>query len=79
MKHISPTQLFKEQVEHIGEKRAAAVLDNFIPVERTIKYALCHNNVSSLSMVVKVKNSSYSVKYTYNKRAKELLAVKLLG
>lgn len=79
MKHVSPSQLFKEQIEHIGEKQARIVLDNFIPVEQTLKYALRYNNISNLSMVVKVKNSAYSVKYTYRRKEQELVAVKLLG
>ena len=53
MKHVSP-QLFKEQIEHIGEKQARIVLDNFIPVEQTLRYALRYN-ILNFSMVVKVK------------------------
>lgn len=57
MKHVSP-QLFKEQIEHIGEKQARIVLDNFIPVEQTLRYALRYNNILNFSMVVKVKKLS---------------------
>ena len=79
MKHVSPSQLFKEQIEHIGERQARIVLDNFIPVEQTLRYALRYNNILNFSMVVKVKNSAYSVKYTYRRKEQELVAVKLLG
>lgn len=78
MKHVSHSQLFKEQIAHIGEKRAKTVLDNFIPVWQTLRYALRYNDISDLSMVVKVENSAYSVKYTYRRKEQELVAVKLL-
>lgn len=53
-------------------------MDNFIPVWQTLRYALRYNDISDLSMVVKVENSAYSVKYTYRRKEQELVAVKLL-
>ena len=78
MKHISPSQLFNEQLAHIGEQRATIVLDNFIPVEKSIQQILRLTNLSNLSMVIKVKNSAYSIKYSYKKKDQKLIAVKLL-
>ena len=78
MKHASHSRLFKEQIAHIGEKRAKIVLDNFILVEQALRYALRYNNISNLSMIVKPENSAYSVKYTYRGKEQELVAVKLL-
>ena len=78
MKLISSTQLFKEQLALIGDKKAQIVLDNFIPTEKMFKYSLRHININKLSMLVKVKDSIYSIRYTYDKKDMQLLAEKLL-
>lgn len=44
-----------------------------------IRQALRRANISNLSMVVKVKNSAYSIKYKYEKKDQKLVAVKLLN
>lgn len=78
MKHISPTKLFNDQLVTVGEKKASVVLGNFIPTEKMFKYSLRYLNINKLSMIVKVTNSSYSIKYTYNKQAGQVVAEKLL-
>lgn len=63
----------------IGETKANIVLDNFIPTERMFRDAMRRVNITKLSMIVKVRHSAYSIKYTYDKAEKEIRARKLLG
>lgn len=78
MKHISPSKLFKDQLVVIGEKKALKVLANFLPTEKMFKQSLRHINITKLSIIVKVKDSSYSIKYTYDKKGQQLIAEKIL-
>lgn len=78
MKYISPTTLFKDQLVSIGEAKAMIVLENLISTEKMFRRSLQYINISTLSMIVKVKNSTYSIKYTYNKADGHLIAEKLI-
>ena len=78
MKYISPTQLFNEQLTLIGEAKANVVLSNFLDVEKMFKCSLRYINIQNLTMKVKVKNSSYFIKYTYDKTDSQLQAIKLI-
>ena len=78
MKYISPTTLFKDQLVSIGESEAMVVLENFISTEKMFRRSLQYIDISTMSMIVKVKNSTYSIKYTYDKADGHLIAEKLL-
>lgn len=75
---LAPTQLFNEQLGKIGEKKAVVVMENFVAVENMFKSTPRHLNIDKLAMIVKVKNSSYRIKYTYNRQGRQLVADKLL-
>lgn len=77
MKYISPSKLFSDQLILIGEVKAKIVLNNFIEIEKILQYTLRYTNVKKLSMIIKVKNSRYSIEYRYDKTDKKLQAVKL--
>ncbi len=76
---IAPSPLFNQQLSLIGETKANVVLDNFIPTERMFKDTMRYINITNLSMIVKVKNSVYSIKYTYEKAERVIRARKLIG
>ena len=78
VKHITPTQLFKEQLLSIGERQASVVLDNFISTEKMLKRSLQYVNIKKLSMLIKVTDSPHSIKYTYDKKDGQLVASKIL-
>ena len=75
---ILTTQLFTEQLARIGKAKSQIALNNFIAVEKAFEYVLRYINLHNMSMVVKVKDSAYSIKYTYNKQENALRAIKLL-
>ena len=78
MKYISPAQLFNEQLATIGQNRSQVILQNLIDAERVFQHVVRYLNVRNLSMIIKVKNSQYSIKYTYNNKDQQLIANKLL-
>ena len=78
MKHISPTKLFNDQLILVGERKAKIILGNFISAEKAFISATRLLNIKKLSMLVKVKNSSYAIKYTYDKTEDKLVATKII-
>ena len=77
MKYISPTQLFNEQIFSLGEEKGKIVLKNLLVAEKIMKHTIRYANVKNLSMILKVKDSKYSIQYLYDKSSGKLLAEKL--
>ncbi len=77
MKYISPTQLFNEQVFSLGKEKGKIVLKNLLVAEKIIKDATRFATVKNLSMILKVKDSKYSIQYLYDINDGKLLAEKL--
>ena len=79
---IAPSHLFNDQVKHVtrteGKSKGRAILQNFISTEKMFARSTELINIKNLSMIVKVKNSKYSIKYTYDKTKKEIHAQKII-
>lgn len=75
---VSPTQLFNESLSRLGEKKAKIILQNFTVAKKIIEYALRQSNLKKITMVLKVKNSKYYVKYEYDKPKKTLIVKKII-
>ena len=74
---ITTFKSFKDQLQTLDELQVNRILGNFTLVERWLEQK-SHLNVSKLSMLVKVKDSDYSIKYTFEKETQALNAHKII-
>ena len=74
---ITTFQSFNDQLQTLGESQANRILNNFTFVEQWFKQK-SNLNVSKLSMLVKVKDSDYSIKYSFDKETQMLNAHKII-
>jgi hypothetical protein len=68
--NISPTTLFRNHINIIGEEKASIIFDNFTSAEKVVMRSLEQLNIKKLSMIVKVKNSQFSILYKYDSEKK---------
>ncbi len=72
------TSLFKDQLVLAGEAGAKIVLGNLILAEKMSLAATRLFNARKPSMLVKVKNSAYTIKHTHNRAKDEPVASKTI-
>lgn len=78
---IAPSSLFNEQVKKVNRTEnghGSIILKNFIDVENFFKKGKSILNIKNLTMIVKVTDSKYSIKYSFDKTLNEIHVIKIL-